>query len=332
MGFYREEYWSGLPCPPPGDLPDPGIKPMSLKSPALAGRFFTISATWEAHVHLLLLFISLISQTLFMRLFSLRVIYRNKILLSVVIDKSQLFSIVRGTEKRKWRWSRSVVSDSLWSRGLNVAHQAPPSIGFSRQEYWSGLPFPSPEDLPNPGIEPGSPALQEDALTSEPPGKPGTEKALDKYLLKEGRDGWVNFSWDWNYIFKHWITSAAAAATSLQLCPTLCDPTDSSPPGFPSLGFSRQEHWSGLPCPSLMRESEKWKRSRSVMSDSSDPMDCSPPGSSVHGIFQARVLEWGAIAFSGITSPSYKNTIGVSGDTTLVLMISKASKATIYKV
>ena len=44
-------------------------------------------------------------------------------------------------------------------------------MGFSRQEYWSGLPFPSPEDLPNPGIEPKSPALQADALTSEPPGK-----------------------------------------------------------------------------------------------------------------------------------------------------------------
>ena len=44
-------------------------------------------------------------------------------------------------------------------------------MGFSRQEYWSGLPFSSPGDLPNPGIEPGSPALQADALTSEPPGK-----------------------------------------------------------------------------------------------------------------------------------------------------------------
>ena len=41
MGFSRQEYWSGLPCPPPGDLPDPGIKPMSLMSPALAGGFFT---------------------------------------------------------------------------------------------------------------------------------------------------------------------------------------------------------------------------------------------------------------------------------------------------
>ena len=66
----------------------------------------------------------------------------------------------------------------------------------------------------------------------------------------------------------------------------------------PSLGFSRQEHWSGLPFPSPMHESEKWKWSRSVMSDSSDPMDCSLPGSSIHGIFQARVLGWGAIAFS----------------------------------
>ena len=53
-----------------------------------------------------------------------------------------------------------------------VAHQAPPSMGFTRQEYWSGLPFPSPGDLPNPGIEPRSPTLWADALTSEPPGKP----------------------------------------------------------------------------------------------------------------------------------------------------------------
>ena len=52
-----------------------------------------------------------------------------------------------------------------------VAYQASPSTGFSRQEYWTALPFPSPGDLPDPGIEPGSPALQADALTSEPPGK-----------------------------------------------------------------------------------------------------------------------------------------------------------------
>ena len=57
---------------------------------------------------------------------------------------------------------------TLWT----VSYQAPPSMGFSRQEYWSGLPFPSPGDLPNPGIKPGSPTLQADALTSEPPEKP----------------------------------------------------------------------------------------------------------------------------------------------------------------
>ena len=62
------------------------------------------------------------------------------------------------------------------------------------------------------------------------------------------------------------------------------------------LGFSRQEHWSGLPFPPPMRESEVAQLPLTL----SSPMDYSPPGSSVHGIFQARVLEWGAIAFSNI--------------------------------
>ena len=52
---------------------------------------------------------------------------------------------------------------------IDGTHQAPQIMGFSRQQYWSGLPFPSPGDLPNPGIEPGSPALEAEALTSEPP-------------------------------------------------------------------------------------------------------------------------------------------------------------------
>ena len=60
----------------------------------------------------------------------------------------------------------------LFAIPWTVAYQAPPSMGFSRQECWSGLPFPSPGDLPDPEIEPGSPALQADALPSEPPGKP----------------------------------------------------------------------------------------------------------------------------------------------------------------
>ena len=58
---------------------------------------------------------------------------------------------------------------------------------FSRQEYWSGLPFPSPGDLPNPGIEPGSPALQADALPSEPPGKPSS--LITQLIGKLGETG-----------------------------------------------------------------------------------------------------------------------------------------------
>ena len=65
----------------------------------------------------------------------------------------------------------------------------------------------------------------------------------------------------------------------------------------PSPGFSRQEHWSGLPCPSPMHENENESEVAQSCPTLRDPMDCSPPGFSVHGIFQARVLEWGAIAF-----------------------------------
>ena len=67
-----------------------------------------------------------------------------------------------------------------------------------------------------------------------------------------------------------------AAAKSLQSCPTLCDPIDGSPPGSPIPGFSRQEHWSGLPFPSPMHESEKGKWSRSVVSDSVRPHGLQP--------------------------------------------------------
>ena len=94
--------------------------------------------------------------------------------------------------------SHSVVPNSLQPHGLYCTplDQAPVSMEFSRQEYWSGLPFPSPGDLFNPGIGPKFPALLADSLPSEPP------------------------------------AAAAAAAKSLQSCPTLCDPRDCSPP-FP---------------------------------------------------------------------------------------------------
>ena len=67
---------------------------------------------------------------------------------------------------------KSLSRAQLFATAWNVAYQASPSMGFSRQEYWSGLPFPSPGDLPDPGIEPRSPALQADALPYKLPGKP----------------------------------------------------------------------------------------------------------------------------------------------------------------
>ena len=105
MGFSRQEYWSGLPCPPPEDRPNPGIKPESSPSPALQ------------------------------------------------VDSLPL--------------SHQGSPQTQYSDTNMLAYQVPLSMGFSRQEYWSGLPFPSPGDLPGPGIEPGSPALQ-----PEPPFEP----------------------------------------------------------------------------------------------------------------------------------------------------------------
>ena len=77
-----------------------------------------------------------------------------------------------------WKWKVKVKSLSrvqLLATPWTAAHQAPPSVGLSRQEYWSGSPFLSPGDLHDPGIEPGFPALQADALPAEPPGKPEWE-------------------------------------------------------------------------------------------------------------------------------------------------------------
>ena len=68
---------------------------------------------------------------------------------------------------------KSLSHVGLFATPWTVAYQTPLSMEFSRQEYSNGLPFPSPGGLPNPGIKPGSPALQTDALLSEPLGKPG---------------------------------------------------------------------------------------------------------------------------------------------------------------
>ena len=106
MGFPRQEHWSELSFSTPGDLPNPGIEPMSLVSPALAGRFFTTAPPGKMSV----------------------------------------------------TQSCPTVCDP-WT----VAHQDPLSMQLFRQEYWSGLPFPSPEDIPDPEVEPTSPALQADS-------------------------------------------------------------------------------------------------------------------------------------------------------------------------
>ena len=107
----------------------------------------------------------------------------------------------------------------LFCDPMDAVCHAPLSVGFPRQELWSGLQFPSPGDRPDPGTEPPSPALAGGFFTAEPPGKP--------------------------------FTMYESESEVTQSCPTL------------------------------------W-----------DPMGCSLPGSSVHGIFQARVLEWVAISFS----------------------------------
>ena len=83
----------------------------------------------------------------------------------------------------------------LFATPKTVAYQAPPSMGFSREEYWSGLPFPSPGDLPEPGIEPGSPAFQADGLTSEPPGKPVVLNYESYWIIATS---FPNKIWCWN--------------------------------------------------------------------------------------------------------------------------------------
>ena len=139
----------------------------------------------------------------------------------------------------------------LFATPWTVARQAPLSMGFSRQEYWSELLCPPPGDLLEPGIWPVPPALQADSLPTEPPGKPS----------------WSIVNWK----LSHKGFAAAAAAKSLQSCPTLCDPIDGSPPGSSVPGILQARSWNGLPVPSPMHESEKWKWSCSVVSDSAWP-------------------------------------------------------------
>ena len=91
---------------------------------------------------------------------------------SYAVYRSRIIKIVQSTKHLLVVVVKLLSCVRLFATPWTVAYQAPPFMGFSRQEYWSGLPFPSPGDLPDPGIKPRSPTSQADALTSEPPGKP----------------------------------------------------------------------------------------------------------------------------------------------------------------
>ena len=139
------------------------------------------------------------------------------------------------------------MSDSLWP----VDHQAPPSMGFSRQEYGSGLPFPSPGDLPDPGIKPRSPALQADTLTSVPPGKP----LLKWYINNKTLNSQL---WELCSFYKKWTRVGCCYCCLVTMsCPTLFNTMDYSMPGSlssvtqscPTLQPHGLQH-TRLPCPS----------------------------------------------------------------------------------
>ena len=143
-----------------------------------------------------------------------------------------------------------------------VAHQASLSMGFLRQEYWRELPFLSPEDLHDPGIKPGSPALQIDSLPTEPPWKPQTTISPSNFTT-----GHILFVVIFmNRFMKHFVTFFKIPKLLISMLNFtvnfdyfLCHPVVSNslrPHGLVayqaplSMGFSRQEYWSGLPFPS----------------------------------------------------------------------------------
>ena len=163
-GFFRQEYWSGLPCPPP-DLPDPGIEPGSLMSSELASEFFTTVATWEAQYGALDSIITkakCLEKDFFIFLGRENITFEANSQATIVLFHSSNNTEFTCTHNTSTYSSLQchleltlhiMVWLLLLSRFSRVrpcvtpqtaAHQAPPSLGFSRQEHWSGLPFPSP--------------------------------------------------------------------------------------------------------------------------------------------------------------------------------------------
>ena len=113
------------------------------------------------------------STILLAKLQSLFRFYQNFLLISSAPGSNIRTHIAFLDVMSPWKWKCSLLSPvRLFATPQTVAHQAPLSMAFPRQEYWNGLPFPSPEDLPNPWIKPGSPTLQAYSSLFEPPRKP----------------------------------------------------------------------------------------------------------------------------------------------------------------
>ena len=113
--------------------------------------------------------------------------YYNHLHFQMKKQKHDLLHTSFKSQSQKWQKSEVAQSCPTLCDPVDCSPPGSSSMGFSREEYWSGSPFPSPGDLPDPGIEPRSPALQADALTSEPPGKPQEEdmKPLMRYCLQD---------------------------------------------------------------------------------------------------------------------------------------------------
>jgi len=148
------------------------------------------------------------------------------------------------------------MSDSF-ATPCTVAYQAPLSMGFPKQEYWNWLPFPSPEELANPETEPVSPTLAGRFFTIW-----ATRKAHSLCQAHTFSDPSRSFSL---------FLELKVKVKSLSHVWLFATPWTIAYQAPQSMGFSRQEYWSGLPFPSPVHQSEKWKWSRSVVSDSSRP-------------------------------------------------------------
>ena len=128
---------------------------------------------------------------------------------------------------------------------------------FSRQEYWSGLPFPSPGDLSNPGIKPRSPTLQADSLLAEPSKKLLLLSRFSRVrLCATPQTAAHQAPHPWDSLGKntgvgcHFLLQCMEVKSEsevAQSCPTLSDPWTAAHQAPPSMGFSRQECWSGVP-------------------------------------------------------------------------------------